>query len=285
MYSGKVRDLYIPESAADVASAESLLMVASDRISAYDWVLDSEIPDKGKVLTGLSLWWFDQLSEVIGNHVISSAVPEAVRGRGLIVENLAMLPVECVARGYLTGSGMADYKATGSVCGIRLPAGLDEADRLEPPIFTPATKAELGDHDENVSLAQIAETVGTETAEKLRELTIDIYQRAEAIARERGIILADTKFEFGTLTDGTIVLGDEVLTPDSSRFWDAEDYAPGRTQASFDKQFVRDWLTTESGWDKSSDTPPPALPAEVVDKTRARYIEAFERLTGQTFPG
>ncbi|HJA60832.1 phosphoribosylamine--glycine ligase [Brevibacterium sp. SMBL_HHYL_HB1] len=285
VYSGKVRDLYIPESAADVASAESLLMVASDRISAYDWVLDSEIPDKGKVLTGLSLWWFDQLSEVIGNHVISSAVPEAVRGRGLIVENLAMLPVECVARGYLTGSGMADYKATGSVCGIRLPAGLDEADRLEPPIFTPATKAELGDHDENVSLAQIAETVGTETAEKLRELTIDIYQRAEAIARERGIILADTKFEFGTLTDGTIVLGDEVLTPDSSRFWDAEDYAPGRTQASFDKQFVRDWLTTESGWDKSSDTPPPALPAEVVDKTRARYIEAFERLTGQTFPG
>src|SRR5699024_1684742 len=160
-----------------------------------------------------------------------------------------------------------------------------EADRLEPPIFTPATKAELGDHDENVSLAQIAETVGTETAEKLRELTIDIYQRAEAIARERGIILADTQFEFGTLTDGTIVLGDEVLTPDSSRFWAAEDYAPGRTQASFDKQLVRDWLTTESGWDKSSDPPPPALPAEVVDKTRARYIEAFERLTGQTFPG
>ncbi|MGC2942661.1 MULTISPECIES: phosphoribosylamine--glycine ligase [unclassified Brevibacterium] len=285
VYSGKVRDLYIPEGASDTASADRLLMVASDRISAYDWVLDSEIPDKGKVLTGLSLWWFDQLAEVIGNHVISSDVPEAVRGRGLIVSNLTMFPVECVARGYLTGSGMADYKATGSVCGIALPAGLVEADRLEPPIFTPATKAELGDHDENVSFEAVAETVGTETAEKLRELTVAIYQRAEAIARERGIILADTKFEFGTLADGTIVLGDEVLTPDSSRFWDAAEYAAGQSQASFDKQFVRDWLTEESGWDKSSDTPPPALPAEVVEKTRARYIEAFEKLTGQTFPG
>jgi phosphoribosylamine--glycine ligase len=285
VYSGKVRDLYIPESAADAASAESLLMVASDRISAYDWVLGSEIPDKGKVLTGLSLWWFDQLSEVIGDHVISSDVPEAVRGRGLIVKNLSMFPVECVARGYLTGSGMADYKATGSVCGIQLPAGLVEADRLEPPIFTPATKAELGDHDENVSFDAIAETVGAETAEKLRDLTVEIYQRAEQIARERGIILADTKFEFGALADGTIVLGDEVLTPDSSRFWDAEGYEAGKAQSSFDKQFVRDWLTKESGWDKSSDTPPPALPAEVVEKTRARYIEAFEKLTGEKFPG
>lgn len=285
VYSGKVRDLYIPDTAADAASAEKLLMVASDRISAYDWVLDSEIPDKGKVLTGLSLWWFDQLSEVIGNHVISSNVPEAVAGRGLIVKNLSMLPIECVARGYLTGSGMADYKATGSVCGIQLPAGLIEADRLEPAIFTPATKADLGDHDENVSFAQISETIGTEAAEKVRDLTIEIYQRAEAIARERGIILADTKFEFGTLPDGTMVLGDEVLTPDSSRFWDAESYEAGKAQASFDKQFVRDWLTTESGWDKSSDTPPPALPAEVVEKTRARYIEAFEKLTGQKFPG
>ena len=285
VYSGKVRDLYIPSDAADAASAEQLLMVASDRISAYDWVLDSEIPDKGKVLTGLSLWWFDQLSEVIGNHVISSDVPEAVKGRGLIVKNLSMLPIECVARGYLTGSGMADYKATGSVCGIQLPAGLIEADRLEPAIFTPATKADLGDHDENVSFAQVSETIGAEAAEKVRDLTIEIYQKAEAIARERGIILADTKFEFGTLPDGTLVLGDEVLTPDSSRFWDAESYEAGKAQASFDKQFVRDWLTTESGWDKSSDTPPPALPAEVVEKTRARYIEAFEKLTGQTFPG
>ncbi|MGO1264133.1 MAG: phosphoribosylamine--glycine ligase, partial [Brevibacterium aurantiacum] len=196
VYSGKVRDLYIPDTAADAASAEQLLMVASDRISAYDWVLDSEIPDKGRVLTGLSLWWFDQLSDVIGNHVISSDVPQAVAGRGLIVKNLSMLPIECVARGYLTGSGMADYKATGSVCGIQLPAGLIEADRLEPAIFTPATKAELGDHDENVSFAQITETIGAEAAEQARDLTIEIYQRAEAIARERGIILADTKFEF-----------------------------------------------------------------------------------------
>ncbi|GAA1928288.1 hypothetical protein GCM10009689_03820 [Brevibacterium antiquum] len=285
VYSGKVRDLYIPEGSTDAASTEQLLMVASDRISAYDWVLDSEIPDKGKVLTGLSLWWFDQLSEVIGNHVISSDVPEAVAGRGLIVKNLSMLPIECVARGYLTGSGMADYKATGSVCGIQLPAGLIEADRLEPAIFTPATKADLGDHDENVSFAQITETIGTEAAEKVRDLTIEIYQRAETIARERGIILADTKFEFGTLPDGTMVLGDEVLTPDSSRFWDAASYESGQPQASFDKQFVRDWLTGESGWDKSSDTPPPPLPAEVVEKTRARYIEAFEKLTGQKFPG
>ncbi|SMX74067.1 phosphoribosylamine--glycine ligase [Brevibacterium antiquum] len=285
VYSGKVRDLYIPDTAADAASATQLLMVASDRISAYDWVLDSEIPDKGKVLTGLSLWWFDQLSEIIGNHVISSTVPEAVAGRGLIVKNLSMLPIECVARGYLTGSGMADYKATGSVCGIQLPAGLIEADRLEPAIFTPATKADLGDHDENVSFAQISETIGVEAAEKARDLTIEIYQRAEAIARERGIILADTKFEFGTLPDGTMVLGDEVLTPDSSRFWDAGSYEAGTAQESFDKQFVRDWLTKESGWDKSSDTPPPALPAEVVEKTRTRYIEAFEKLTGEQFPG
>ncbi|GAA1808828.1 phosphoribosylamine--glycine ligase [Brevibacterium celere] len=283
-YSGKVRDLYIPEDAADIASADRLLMVASDRISAYDWVLDSEIPDKGRVLTGLSLWWFDQLADVIGNHVISSDVPDAVRGRGLIVRNLAMIPVEAVARGYLTGSGLADYRATGAVCGVALPAGLDEADRLEPAIFTPATKAALGDHDENVSFDQVVETIGEEQATAIRDLTLEIYRRAEIIARERGIVLADTKFEFGTLPDGTIVLADEVLTPDSSRFWDADSYAPGTAQASFDKQFVRDWLTTESGWDRASDTPPPALPAEVVEKTRARYIEAFETLTGETFP-
>ncbi|MCT2359323.1 phosphoribosylamine--glycine ligase [Brevibacterium casei] len=284
VYSGKVRDLYIPEDAADIASAERLLMVASDRISAYDWVLDTEIPDKGRVLTGLSLWWFDQLSDIIGNHVISTDVPAAVRGRGLIVQNLTMIPVECVARGYLTGSGLSDYRETGAVCGVELPAGLTEADRLEPPIFTPATKAALGDHDENVSFEQVAETIGADQAKRIRDLTLNIYSRAEEIARERGIVLADTKFEFGTLPDGTIVLADEVLTPDSSRFWDAESYAPGTVQASFDKQFVRDWLTTESGWDRSSDTPPPALPAEVVEKTRARYIEAFETLTGESFP-
>ncbi|WP_278372505.1 phosphoribosylamine--glycine ligase [Brevibacterium casei] len=284
VYSGKVRDLYIPEDAADIASAERLLMVASDRISAYDWVLDTEIPDKGRVLTGLSLWWFDQLSDIIGNHVISTDVPAAVRGRGLIVQNLTMIPVECVARGYLTGSGLSDYRETGAVCGVELPAGLTEADRLEPPIFTPATKAALGDHDENVSFEQVAETIGADQAKRIRDLTLNIYSRAEEIARERGIVLADTKFEFGTLPDGTIVLADEALTPDSSRFWDAESYAPGTLQASFDKQFVRDWLTTESGWDRSSDTPPPALPAEVVEKTRARYIEAFETLTGESFP-
>ncbi|KZE17937.1 phosphoribosylamine--glycine ligase [Brevibacterium casei] len=284
VYSGKVRDLYIPEDAADIASAERLLMVASDRISAYDWVLDTEIPDKGRVLTGLSLWWFDQLSDIIGNHVISTDVPAAVRGRGLIVQNLTMIRVECVARGYLTGSGLADYRETGAVCGVELPAGLTEADRLEPPIFTPATKAALGDHDENVSFEQVVETIGADQAERIRDLTLNIYSRAEEIARERGIVLADTKFEFGTLPDGTIVLADEALTPDSSRFWDAESYAPGTLQASFDKQFVRDWLTTESGWDRSSDTPPPALPAEVVEKTRARYIEAFETLTGESFP-
>lgn len=284
VYSGKVRDLYIPEDAADIASAERLLMVASDRISAYDWVLDTEIPDKGRVLTGLSLWWFDQLSDIIGNHVISTDVPAAVRGRGLIVQNLTMIPVECVARGYLTGSGLSDYRETGAVCGVELPAGLTEADGLEPPIFTPATKAALGDHDENVSFEQVVETIGADQAERIRDLTLNIYSRAEEIARERGIVLADTKFEFGTLPDGTIVLADEVLTPDSSRFWDAESYAPGTVQASFDKQFVRDWLTTESGWDRSSDTPPPALPAEVVEKTRARYIEAFETLTGESIP-
>ncbi|WP_258403029.1 phosphoribosylaminoimidazolesuccinocarboxamide synthase, partial [Burkholderia multivorans] len=204
MYSGKVRDLYIPEDAADIASAERLRVVASDRISAYDWVLDTEIPDKGRVLTGLSLWWFDQLSDIIGNHVISTDVPAAVRGRGLIVQNLTMIPVECVARGYLTGSGLSDYRETGAVCGVELPAGLTEADRLEPPIFTPATKAALGDHDENVSFEQVAETIGADQAKRIRDLTLNIYSRAEEIARERGIVLADTKFEFGTLPDGTI---------------------------------------------------------------------------------
>ncbi|RAD03228.1 phosphoribosylaminoimidazolesuccinocarboxamide synthase, partial [Burkholderia multivorans] len=204
VYSGKVRDLYIPEDAADIASAERLRVVASDRISAYDWVLDTEIPDKGRVLTGLSLWWFDQLSDIIGNHVISTDVPAAVRGRGLIVQNLTMIPVECVARGYLTGSGLSDYRETGAVCGVELPAGLTEADRLEPPIFTPATKAALGDHDENVSFEQVAETIGADQAKRIRDLTLNIYSRAEEIARERGIVLADTKFEFGTLPDGTI---------------------------------------------------------------------------------
>ncbi|MCT1689971.1 phosphoribosylaminoimidazolesuccinocarboxamide synthase [Brevibacterium sp. p3-SID960] len=287
VYSGKVRDIYVPaDGPAELAEAERVLLVASDRISAYDFVLDTPIPGKGAVLTGLSLWWFDQLSEVIGNHVTSTDVPEAVAGRAMVCRPLEMFPVECVARGYLTGSGRADYERTGSVCGVALPAGLREADKLTPAIFTPATKAELGEHDENISFDKTVELLGEDDAELLRDVTLRIYTRAEEIARERGIILADTKFEFGRDADGRVLLADEVLTPDSSRFWDAEAYVPGRAQASFDKQFVRDWLTgPESGWDKDSGQQPPALPAEIVARTRQRYIEAFERITGQEFPG
>lgn len=287
VYSGKVRDMYVPaDGSAELAGAERVLLVASDRISAYDFVLDTPIPDKGAVLTGLSLWWFDQLAEVIGNHVTSTDVPEAVAGRAMVCRPLEMFPVECVARGYLTGSGRADYERTGSVCGVSLPAGLREADKLTPAIFTPATKAELGEHDENISFDKTVELLGEDDAELLRDITLRIYTRAEEIARDRGIILADTKFEFGRDSDGRVLLADEVLTPDSSRFWDAEAYVPGQAQASFDKQFVRDWLTSpDSGWDKDSGQQPPALPAEIVAKTRQRYIEAFERITGQEFPG
>lgn len=287
VYSGKVRDMYVPaDDPAALAEAERVLLVASDRISAYDFVLDTPIPDKGAVLTGLSLWWFDQLSEVIGNHVTSTDVPEAVAGRAMVCRPLEMFPVECVARGYLTGSGRADYERTGSVCGVTLPAGLREADKLTPAIFTPATKAELGEHDENISFDKTVELLGEDDAELLRDITLRIYTRAEEIARDRGIILADTKFEFGRDADGRVLLADEVLTPDSSRFWDAEAYVPGQVQASFDKQFVRDWLTSpDSGWDKDSGQQPPALPAEIVARTRQRYIEAFERITGQEFPG
>ncbi|WP_456697879.1 phosphoribosylaminoimidazolesuccinocarboxamide synthase [Aeromicrobium sp. P5_D10] len=283
LHSGKVRDLYEldPSTGSD---RDRLLMVASDRISAFDFILTPGIPDKGEILTRMSLWWFDQLADLIPNHVISTTVPERVRGRALIVEKLDMFPVECVARGYLTGSGLIDYQATGEVCGVPLPAGLVDGSRLPEPIFTPATKADLGDHDENVSFDQITETIGLETATALKELTLEIYARAEQIARERGIILADTKFEFGARPDGTIVLADEVLTPDSSRFWPADSWQPGRAQPSYDKQFVRNWLISEeSGWDRSDDQQPPALPAEIVDKTRARYVQAYERLTGQTF--
>lgn len=287
VYSGKVRDMYVPaDGPAELAGAKRVLLVASDRISAYDYVLDTPIPDKGAVLTGLSLWWFDQLAEVIGNHVTSTDVPEAVAGRAMVCRPLDMFPVECVARGYLTGSGLKDYERTGSVCGVSLPAGLREADKLIPAIFTPATKAELGDHDENISFDKTVDLLGEDDAELLRDVTLRIYTRAEEIARERGIILADTKFEFGRDADGRVLLADEVLTPDSSRFWDAEAYVPGRAQASFDKQFVRDWLTgPESGWDKDSGQQPPALPEEIVAKTRQRYIDAFERITGEAFPG
>jgi phosphoribosylaminoimidazole-succinocarboxamide synthase len=277
LHSGKVRDLYEVQDG-------HLLMVASDRISAYDFLLTPGIPDKGEILTRMSLWWFDQLSDLVPNHVVSTSVPERVRGRALIVEKLEMFPVECVARGYLTGSGLSDYNATGEVCGVPLPAGLVDASRLPEPIFTPATKADLGEHDENVSFEQITETIGAESAAALRDLTLQVYARAEQIARERGIILADTKLEFGARPDGTIVLADEVLTPDSSRFWPADSWQPGRAQPSYDKQFVRDWMTSpESGWDRASNRQPPALPAEIVEKTRERYVQAYEQLTGETF--
>jgi phosphoribosylaminoimidazole-succinocarboxamide synthase len=273
--SGKVRDLYeLPDG--------RLLMVASNRISAFDFILDTAIPDKGEILTRMSLWWFDQLAELVPHHVLSTDVPEAVRGRAVICERLEMYPVECVARGYLAGSGLLDYRATGEVCGIGLPAGLEDGSRLPAPIFTPAAKGALGEHDENVTYDAVVTTAGAEVAERLRELTLTVYGRAEDIARDRGIILADTKFEFGRRTDGTIVLADEVLTPDSSRFWPADEWQPGRAQSSYDKQFVRDWLLSPaSGWDRTSGETPPPLPDEVVEHTRARYIEAFETLTGQ----
>jgi phosphoribosylaminoimidazole-succinocarboxamide synthase len=281
VHSGKVRDLY---RITDGEHAGRLLMVASDRISAYDYVLDTTIPDKGAILTRMSLWWFDQLADLVPNHVVSTDVPEQVKGRAVICEELAMYPVECVARGYLTGSGLLDYRASGEVCGIALPEGLEDGSRLPEPLFTPATKAELGDHDENVSYDAVVATVGAEVAAHLRDLTLVVYARAESIARERGIILADTKFEFGSRPEGTLVLADEVLTPDSSRFWPADDWQPGRTQASYDKQIVRNWLTSpQSGWDRSSGAAPPSLPDEVVARTRARYIEAYELLTGERF--
>jgi phosphoribosylaminoimidazole-succinocarboxamide synthase len=277
LHSGKVRDLY------ELPGGE-LLMVASDRISIFDFVLDTTIPDKGEILTRMSLWWFEQLADLVPNHVVSSDVPDQVRGRAVVCERLAMYPVECVARGYLTGSGLIDYRAAGEVCGVVLPAGLEDGSRLPATIFTPATKAELGDHDENVSYDAVARTVGAERAAELRELTLAVYGRAEQVARERGIILADTKLEFGARPDGTTVLGDEVLTPDSSRFWPAAEWQPGRTQPSYDKQIVRNWaLSPESGWDRASGEAPPPLPPEVVERTRSRYVEAYELLTGETF--
>jgi phosphoribosylaminoimidazole-succinocarboxamide synthase len=277
VHSGKVRDLYrLPGG--------ELLMVASDRISAFDHVLDSRIPDKGVVLTRMSLWWFEQLADLLPNHVLSTDVPERLRGRAVVCEALEMFPVECVARGYLTGSGLLDYRASGEVCGIALPPGLEDGSRLPEPLFTPASKAALGEHDENVSYDEVAARVGGEAAARLRDLTLEVYRRAEEVARERGIILADTKLEFGRRADGTVVLADEVLTPDSSRFWPADDWTPGRPQASYDKQIVRNWLLSpESGWDRASGAAPPPLPDAVVERTRARYVEAYERLTGQTF--
>ncbi len=280
-YSGKVRDLYVPDDGA----TDRVLVVASDRISAYDHVLDSIIPDKGAVLTSLSMWWFEELADVVANHVLSLDVPAAVAGRAMICRNLAMYPIECVARGYLTGSGLVEYRESGTVCGIELPEGLQDGSKLPQPIFTPAAKADLGAHDENITFDKAAATVGQETAERLRDLTLTLYSRAADLAAERGVILADTKFEFGRLP-GTdeIILGDEVLTPDSSRYWPAESWEPGRSQPSFDKQFVRDWLTSaQSGWDRHGDAPPPALPQEVIERTRQRYVDAYERVTGSAF--
>jgi phosphoribosylaminoimidazole-succinocarboxamide synthase len=272
---GKVREMYD-------AGPEHLLMVASDRISTYDVVHPNPIPDKGKVLAGLSVFWFEKTKDICPNHLVSfTDVPDEVRGRGLLVERLEMIPIECVARGYITGSGWKDYKSSGAVCGIELPTGLEESEKLPEPIFTPATKAEIGDHDENVDFDRAAEILGDRALlEELRRLTLAIYSAAADHARKRGIILADTKFEFGRRSDGTIVLGDEVLTPDSSRFWPADGYEPGHGQPSFDKQYVRDWAAG-SGWDK---TPPaPELPEDVVARTRELYIDAYERITGERF--
>jgi phosphoribosylaminoimidazole-succinocarboxamide synthase len=274
LHSGKVRDLYETDDGA-------LLMVASDRISAYDHVLPTPIPDKGRILTQLSLWWFERLADLVPNHVISTDVPPEVSGRALLCRRLDMFPVECVARGYLTGSGLTDYAETGEVCGVPLPAGLVDGSRLPEPIFTPATKAAMGEHDENVSYDAVVATVGEHAADQLRRLTLDVYARARDLALERGIVLADTKLEFGRTPDGEVLLADEVLTPDSSRFWPAQTWQPGRPQPSYDKQFLRDWLTSPaSGWDRAGDQPPPPLPDEVVEQTRARYVEAYERLTG-----
>ncbi|WP_216637917.1 phosphoribosylaminoimidazolesuccinocarboxamide synthase [Actinoalloteichus hymeniacidonis] len=277
---GKVRSLHSVDD-------DHLLLVASDRISAFDHVLDTPIPDKGRVLTAMSVFWFEELADLVPNHLVAwddDRIPAEVRGRALLVRRLTMLPVECVARGYLSGSGLLDYRRTSTVCGVTLPAGLTEASRLPEPIFTPATKADLGDHDENVSFDHVVRTVGAERAEQLRDLTLRIYSAGARLAESRGVILADTKFEFGLDADGELVIGDEVLTPDSSRFWPAADYEPGRNQASFDKQIIRNWLLSEeSGWDRASDSPPPPLPAAVVQRASDRYREAYELISGRSF--
>jgi phosphoribosylaminoimidazole-succinocarboxamide synthase len=275
LHSGKVRDVY-------AFGDDQLVLVASDRLSAYDVILPTVVPDKGAVLTGLSLWWFEQLADVVPNHVVTAQMPPelaSVQGRAVIVHKLAMVPVECVARGYLTGGGLSDYHRTGVVSGITLPPGLVDGSPLPEPIFTPSTKAAVGEHDEPITYEQVVEQVGAELAAELRDVTLRVYARGHEIAEKAWIVLADTKVELGH-REGVLVLGDEVLTPDSSRFWPAESWEPGRQQSSYDKQYVRDWLTA-SGWDKTA--PGPELPAEVVEKTRAKYVEAYERLTGSSF--
>jgi len=292
VYSGKVRELYAPiDESTGAARQDQLLLVATDRISAYDYILDSEIPDKGKVLTQLSLWWFEQLTDIIPNQVISTQVPDAVAGRAVLVQRLQMVPVECIGRAYLTGSGLTEYNQTSSVCGVPLPPGLQDGSLLPSPIFTPSTKAPIGEHDQPMTFAEVEAQIGMPLAGRVRDLTIAILNRGNEIAADRGILLADTKVEFGLDAsrpdaegNPLVVLADEVLTPDSSRFWPAASWHPGRAQASYDKQFVRDWLTSSaSGWDRSSGATPPALPDEIIDATRSKYIEAFESLTGRAF--
>ena len=277
--AGKVREIYEIDE-------HHILMVASDRISAYDFILDTEIPDKGRVLTAMSQFFFDAID--FPNHLAGPIddprIPEEVLGRAMVCKKLSMMPFECVVRGYLTGSGLEEYRQSGSVCGITLPEGLVESSRLPEPIFTPATKADVGDHDINVSFDVVEERLGAARANQLRDASIAIYSRAAEIALERGVILADTKFEFGLDENGELVLGDEVLTPDSSRYWPAEGYEAGQVQPSFDKQYVRNWLTgPKSGWDKNSGVQPPALPGSVVEATRERYIEAYELISGKKF--
>ena len=274
IYSGKIRELYQTDDGV-------VLLVATDRISAFDYVLQTPIPDKGKILTRLSQWWFSRLADIVPNHLVDAPVPEQFAGRAMACRPLSMLPVECVARGYLTGTGLADYRRDGAIAGVALPAGLTDGSRLPEPIFDPDSKAPEGQHDENLTAAELAALVGADTAAELARITLAVYQRGADLAAAQGIIVADTKFEFGVDSEGTLRLGDEVLTPDSSRFWPAESWQPGHSQVSFDKQIVRDWLTSPaSGWDRVSGEPPPALPDEIVEQTRQTYVAAYERITG-----
>lgn len=274
VYSGKVRELYQTDDGI-------MLLVATDRISAFDYVLETPIPDKGKILTQLSQWWFSRLTDIVPNHLVDAPVPEQFAGRAMACRPLSMLPVECVARGYLTGTGLADYRRDGTVAGVALPAGLTDGSRLPAPIFDPDAKAPQGRHDENLTTAELAALVGADTAADLARITLAVYQRGADLAAERGIIVADTKLELGVDSEGTLRLGDEVLTPDSSRFWPTESWQPGHSQVSFDKQIVRDWLTSPaSGWDRLSGEPPPPLPDEIIDQTRQTYVAAYECITG-----
>jgi phosphoribosylaminoimidazole-succinocarboxamide synthase len=278
IYSGKVRELYETDDGV-------LLIVATDRISAFDFVLETPIPDKGEILTRLSLWWFERLADVVPNHLLDVPVPAEFAGRAMACRRLSMVGVECVARGYLAGSGLADYRRDGAICGITLPDGLTDGSRLPEPVFTPATKAPQGQHDENVTIADMMQLVGAPTAARLERITLEVYRRGAELAAARGIIVADTKIELGYDSAGELRLADEVLTPDSSRFWPADAWQPGKSQPSFDKQYVRDWLTSpDSGWNRQGKEPPPPLPAEIVERTRDRYLEAYQRITGRSWP-